>query len=134
MSGPRVTRPHRAALYTQYKQIESGLQQNRIRLGNKLPEIRRALDTVRLLCDKARRCKLNPVLKAPDFSALQLKYDTLLSSFAFSVNLRPYHKQGSGEELAMNFELTDAVYAQATVKAGSEAPCERIGARRTLVK
>uniref|UniRef100_A0A7S0X8T4 Prefoldin subunit 3 n=1 Tax=Mantoniella antarctica TaxID=81844 RepID=A0A7S0X8T4_9CHLO len=40
-------------LYNQYKQIEQGLQQNRIRLGNKLPEIKRALDTVCLLCAKA---------------------------------------------------------------------------------
>ena len=40
-------------LFQQYKQIEQGLQQNRIRLGNKLPEIKRALDTVKLLCDKA---------------------------------------------------------------------------------
>ena len=41
------------SLFQQYKQIEQGLQQNRIRLGNKLPEIKRALDTVKLLCDKA---------------------------------------------------------------------------------
>jgi prefoldin subunit 5 len=41
------------SLFQQYKQIEQGLQQNRIRLGNKLPEIKRALDTVTLLCDKA---------------------------------------------------------------------------------
>jgi prefoldin subunit 5 len=40
------------SLHTQYKQIEQGLQQNRIRLGNKLPEIKRALDTVKLLCEK----------------------------------------------------------------------------------
>ena len=37
------------SLFQQYKQIEQGLQQNRIRLGNKLPEIKRALDTVKLL-------------------------------------------------------------------------------------
>jgi prefoldin subunit 5 len=64
------------SLYQQYKQIEQGLQQNRIRLGNKLPEIKRALDTVKMLCEKA----------------------------------------GSGEELDMNFELTDSVYAKAKVK------------------
>ena len=63
-------------LYNQYKQIEQGLQQNRIRLGNKLPEIKRALDTVKLLCDKA----------------------------------------GTGEELDMNFELTDSVFAKAKVQ------------------
>ena len=64
------------SLYQQYKQIEQGLQQNRIRLGNKLPEIKRALDTVKMLCEKT----------------------------------------GSGEELDMNFELTDSVYAKAKVK------------------
>ena len=40
-------------LFQQYKQIEQGLQQNRIRLGNKLPEIKRALDTVKLLKEKS---------------------------------------------------------------------------------
>lgn len=73
---PEATLNELQGLYQQYKQIEQGLQQNRIRLGNKLPEIKRALDTVKMLCDKA----------------------------------------GSGEELDMNFELTDAVYAKAKVK------------------
>jgi|TARA_B110000977_G_scaffold67439_1_gene91561 prefoldin subunit 5 len=49
---PEPTLNSLQSLYQQYKQIEQGLQQNRIRLGNKLPEIKRALDTVRLLCDK----------------------------------------------------------------------------------
>ena len=49
---PEGTLHEMQALYQQYKQIEQGLQQNRIRLGNKLPEIKRALDTVKLLCDK----------------------------------------------------------------------------------
>ena len=63
-------------LFNQYKQIEASLQQNRIRLGNKLPDIKRALDTVQMLCDK----------------------------------------RGTGEELNMNFELVDSVYAKAVVK------------------
>jgi len=63
-------------LYQQYKQIEQGLQQNRIRLGNKLPEIKRALETVKLLKDKA----------------------------------------ATGDELDMDFELTDSVFAKAKVR------------------
>ena len=35
-------------------------------------------------------CKLRPVLKAPGFSALKLKYDKLFASVAFTTNLRPY--------------------------------------------
>ena len=63
-------------LFQQYKQIEQGLQQNRIRLGNKLPEIKRALDTVKLLKEKS----------------------------------------ASGDELDMDYELTDSVFAKAKVK------------------
>ena len=50
---PEQTLNELQTLYQQYKQIEQGLQQNRIRLGNKLPEIKRALETVKLLKDKA---------------------------------------------------------------------------------
>ena len=46
--------------YNQYKLIESQLQKNRIRLGNKLPEIKRALDTVKLLIEKAVRPHSEP--------------------------------------------------------------------------
>ena len=73
---PEATLNELQGLYQQYKQIEQGLQQNRIRLGNKLPEIKRALDTVKLLKEKS----------------------------------------ASGDELDMDYELTDSVFAKAKVK------------------
>lgn len=73
---PEQTLNELQTLYQQYKQIEQGLQQNRIRLGNKLPEIKRALETVKLLKDKA----------------------------------------ATGDELDMDFELTDSVFAKAKVR------------------
>ena len=36
---------------------------------------------------------MNPVLKAPGFSDLELKCDELLSSFAFNFNLRCYTQE-----------------------------------------
>ena len=46
---------------------------------------------------KVGGCKLTlsmkPILKAPGFKRLKLKYDRLLSTFAFNVNLRPYTKR-----------------------------------------
>ena len=35
-------------------------------------------------------CKLKPALKPPGFSASKVKYDEVLISFAFNLNLRPY--------------------------------------------
>jgi len=35
---------------------------------------------------------MNPMLKAPGTTCFNLEYDTLLSSFAFNVNLRRYIK------------------------------------------
>jgi hypothetical protein len=48
---------------------------------------------------KVRRCELKSELKAPTFKSqgLKLKYDTLLSSFAFDFNLRPYSKERAKE-------------------------------------
>jgi len=46
-------------------------------------------------------CKLKPVLKAPCFQRLKLKYDKLLSSFAFNFDLRRYIKGGGKGILAM---------------------------------
>lgn len=62
--------------YSKFKMLESRLQQRRVRLMAKLPEIRKALDMVELLIAK----------------------------------------RGTGETVVADFELTDNVFAKATLK------------------
>ena len=61
-------------------------------------------------------CNLEPVFKVPNFTALKLQYDKLLSSFEFNFNLRPYFK----DDKNVNFSKRGAGGAAGAAAANGE--------------
>ena len=73
-------------------------------------------------------CKLKPMLVVPWFPRLKLKYENLLSSFTFTLNLRPYSEAAAGRDLraATRFRPNAQTLQQFSTELTSIAPVREV--------